>query len=59
MSTVARCLIALFLFVAPCLAADEPVDDGKLRIIIFVLIRTTPSSRPAGRRFSGPRPGIT
>ncbi|WLD11280.1 PIG-L deacetylase family protein [Planctellipticum variicoloris] len=35
MSAVARCLIALLLLTVPCLAADESVDDGKLRIIIF------------------------
>lgn len=35
MPAVARCLIALFLISAPCLAADPPADDGKLRIIIF------------------------
>ncbi len=35
MPAAARCLIALLLLTAPCLAADEPVDDGKLRIIIF------------------------
>lgn len=35
MPAAARCLIALLMLTAPCLAADEPADDGKLRIIIF------------------------